>query len=99
MTDALLIAAILIFLLFILIGFVLFKEVRTHIFWRRLVAEGDFEAINGILIGEINRWAYATAAQRHERRGLGWCARDGATRRQRSVRTGEYHRRSGVPRR
>ena len=56
MTDALLIAAILIFLLFILIGFVLFKEVRTHIFWRRLVAEGDFEAINGILIGEINRW-------------------------------------------
>ena len=56
MTDALLVAAILIFLLFTLIGFVLFKEVRTHIFWRRLVAEGDFEAINGILIGEINRW-------------------------------------------
>ena len=56
MTNGLLVAAILIFLLFILIGFVLFKEVRTHLFWRRLVAEGDFEAINGILIGEIDRW-------------------------------------------
>jgi len=55
-TNALLFAAIVIFSSFILIGFLLFKEVRTHLFWRKLVADGDFAAINGILMGEIDRW-------------------------------------------
>lgn len=56
MNNGLFIAAIVIFIFFILIGLLLFKEVRTHLFWRRLVSEGDFDAINGILLGEIDRW-------------------------------------------
>ena len=50
------IAAIVLFVLFVLVGIVIFKEVRTHLFWRRLVAEGDLDAIGQILAGEIDRW-------------------------------------------
>lgn len=38
------------------IGLLLFKEARTHRFWRQLVAENDLDAIRGILEQEITRW-------------------------------------------
>lgn len=38
------------------IGLLLFKEARTHRFWRRLVAENNMEAIRGIIDQEIERW-------------------------------------------
>ena len=37
-------------------GLLLFKEARTHRFWRQLVARDDREAIRGILDQEIDRW-------------------------------------------
>ena len=37
-------------------GLLLFKEARTHRFWRQLVAQNDREAIRGILDQEIDRW-------------------------------------------
>lgn len=37
-------------------GLLLFKEARTHRFWRQLVAQNDVEAIRGILDQEIERW-------------------------------------------
>ena len=37
-------------------GLLLFKEARTHRFWRQLVAQDDREAIRGILDQEIERW-------------------------------------------
>ena len=42
--------------LFAGIGLLLFKEARTHRFWRQLVAQDDREAIRGILDQEIERW-------------------------------------------
>ncbi len=38
------------------IGLLLFKEARTHRFWRQLVADNDLEAIRGILEQEIDHW-------------------------------------------
>ncbi len=38
------------------VGLLLFKEARTHRFWRQLVAENDMEAIQGILDQEIEHW-------------------------------------------
>ncbi len=38
------------------IGLLLFKEARTHRFWRQLVAENDMQAIRGILDQEIEHW-------------------------------------------
>ena len=38
------------------IGLLLFKEARTHRFWRQLVAENDLNAIRGILEQEITHW-------------------------------------------
>ena len=38
------------------IGLLLFKEARTHRFWRQLVAENDMDAIRGILDQEIEHW-------------------------------------------
>lgn len=38
------------------IGLLLFKEARTHRFWRQLVAQNDMEAIRGILDQEIEHW-------------------------------------------
>ena len=37
-------------------GLLLFKEARTHRFWRQLVAENDMQAIRGILDQEIEHW-------------------------------------------
>lgn len=38
------------------IGLLLFKEARTHRFWRQLVANNDMKAIRGILEQEIEHW-------------------------------------------
>ena len=38
------------------VGLLLFKEARTHRFWRQLVAENDIDAIHGILEQEIEHW-------------------------------------------
>ncbi|MCY3558892.1 MAG: hypothetical protein OXH13_09645 [Chloroflexi bacterium] len=38
------------------IGLLLFKEARTHRFWRQLVADNDMKAIRGILDQEIEHW-------------------------------------------
>ncbi len=38
------------------VGLLLFKEARTHRFWRQLVAQNDMEAIQGILDQEIEHW-------------------------------------------
>lgn len=56
MNNALSFAAIVIAVLFVLIGLVLVKEVRTHLFWRRLVAEDDADVIGQILENEIEHW-------------------------------------------
>ena len=56
MNEGVAIAFAVIFALVSLIGLVLFKEARTHRFWRQLVAENNVEAIRGIMQGEIERW-------------------------------------------
>ena len=56
MAEGVAIAFAVIFFFVALIGLVLFKEVRTHRFWRRLVEENDLEAIRGLLEGEIEGW-------------------------------------------
>ncbi len=56
MNNGVAIAFAIIFVLVGLIGLVLFKEARTHRFWRQLVAENDVDAIRGIMNGEIERW-------------------------------------------
>ncbi len=38
------------------VGLLLFKEARTHRFWRQLVAQNDMEAIQGILDQELEHW-------------------------------------------
>ena len=38
------------------VGLLLFKEARTHRFWRQLVANNDIDAIYGILEQEIEHW-------------------------------------------
>ena len=38
------------------VGLLLFKEARTHRFWRQLVAQNDMEAIRGILDQELEHW-------------------------------------------
>ncbi len=38
------------------IGLLLFKEARTHRFWRQLVAQNDMGAIRGILEQEVEHW-------------------------------------------
>lgn len=38
------------------VGLLLFKEARTHRFWRQLVAQNDMKAIQGILEQEIEHW-------------------------------------------
>ena len=38
------------------IGLLLFKEARTHRFWRQLVAQNDMRAIQGLLDQEIEHW-------------------------------------------
>lgn len=56
MNEGVAISFAVIFVIVSLIGLVLFKEMRTHIFWRALVDSGDLEAIRGILDVEIEHW-------------------------------------------
>ena len=56
MNEGVTIAFLIIALIFGGIGLVLFKEARTHRFWRQLVAQNDMEAIQGILDQEIEHW-------------------------------------------
>ncbi len=56
MNEGVTITFAVIFLLVALVALVLFKEARTHRFWRQLVAENNLEAITGIMEGEIDRW-------------------------------------------
>lgn len=43
-------------LMFLLFGFVLFKETRTHRFWQQKVDEGDREMIRQLVEAEVARW-------------------------------------------
>ncbi len=56
MNEGVTIAFLVIALIFGGIGLVLFKEARTHRFWRQLVAQNNMEAIQGILDQEIEHW-------------------------------------------
>ena len=56
MNEGVTIAFLIIALIFGGIGLVLFKEARTHRFWRQLVAQNDMRAIQGILDQEIDHW-------------------------------------------
>ena len=56
MNEGVTIAFLIIALIFGGIGLVLFKEARTHRFWRQLVAQNNMEAIQGILDQEIEHW-------------------------------------------
>ncbi len=56
MNEGVTITFAVIFVLVALIAVVLFKEARTHRFWRQLVADNNVEAIRGIMEGEIDRW-------------------------------------------
>ncbi|MGI8550998.1 MAG: hypothetical protein ACR2PL_09475, partial [Dehalococcoidia bacterium] len=48
------------FLTFILIGlfltYVIWQETRSHLHWRRLVAQGDVWAIRELVNAEVERW-------------------------------------------
>ena len=56
MNEGVTIAFLVIAVIFGGIGLVLFKEARTHRFWRQLVAQNDMRAIQGILDQEIEHW-------------------------------------------
>ena len=56
MGEAITVGFILIALFFGSVGLLLFKEARTHRFWRQLVAENDLEAIRGIVDQEVDHW-------------------------------------------
>jgi hypothetical protein len=43
-------------LLFAVFGFIMFKETRTHRFWRSKVEEGDIEMITQLIQVELARW-------------------------------------------
>ncbi len=43
-------------LLFAFIGYILFKETRTHRFWQTRVEEGDLEMISQLVRVEVERW-------------------------------------------
>lgn len=45
-----------IFVLVSLIGLVLFKEMRTHSYWRELVKANDLAAIRGLVQAEVDHW-------------------------------------------
>ncbi len=56
MNNGVAIAFAVIFVLVTIIGLVLFKEARTHRFWRHLVEHNDLRAIRGILEAEMDHW-------------------------------------------
>ena len=43
-------------LLFLFFAFVIFKETRTHRFWREKVEEGDLEMIRQLVVAEVENW-------------------------------------------
>jgi hypothetical protein len=43
-------------LMFAFLGFIIFKEARTHRFWRRKVDEGDMEMIRQLVQMEVDAW-------------------------------------------
>lgn len=56
MSEGVTIGFALIAAFFAAVGLLLFKEARTHRFWRQLVAQNDMKAIQGILDQEIEHW-------------------------------------------
>lgn len=44
-------------LMFAFFAVIIFKETRTHRFWRRRVEEGDLEMIRQLVQGEVERWS------------------------------------------
>ena len=56
MNNGVAIAFAVIFVLVSIIGLVLFKEARTHRYWRHLVENNDLRAIRGILDAEMDHW-------------------------------------------
>ena len=56
MNEGVAITFAVIFVIVGLIGLVLFKEIRTHSYWRDLVAANDVHAIRGLLEAEIEHW-------------------------------------------
>ena len=56
MNNGVAIAFAVIFVLVSIIGLVLFKEARTHRYWRHLVEANDLRAIRGILDAEMDHW-------------------------------------------
>ena len=56
MNEGVAITFAVIFVLVSLIGLVLFKEMRTHTYWRELVKANDFDAIRGLLEAEVDHW-------------------------------------------
>ncbi|PZC47551.1 MAG: hypothetical protein DK306_001206 [Chloroflexi bacterium] len=56
MNEGVAITFAVIFVVVSLIGLVLFKELRTHAYWRELVEANDVTAIRGLLEAEIEHW-------------------------------------------
>lgn len=56
MNEGVTITFALIFVLVAGVGLLLFKEARTHRFWRDLVGRNDLRAIRGIVEGELEHW-------------------------------------------
>ena len=56
MNEGVAITFAVIFVIVSLIGLVLFKELRTHAYWRELVRANDVDAIRGLLEAEIDHW-------------------------------------------
>ena len=56
MNEGVAITFAVIFAIVSLISLVLFKEMRTHTFWRTLVDSNDLDAIRGLLENEITHW-------------------------------------------
>jgi hypothetical protein len=47
---------VVVILIFLAVGFLVVKEMRTHMFWRREIARGNVEMIGAIVEGELARW-------------------------------------------
>ena len=56
MTWGITIGIILVMGLFAFIGFIVFKEARTHRFWQAKVEEGDLDMITQLVQAEVERW-------------------------------------------
>ena len=47
---------VIVFCLFAFFGLIIFKETRTHRFWRAKVEEGDLEMITQLVQVEVDHW-------------------------------------------